>query len=116
MMRNVGMSMGEKYLEGSLMKDLSPMLETIWNYRNLIFIVLIWIVIGLQSYYEYLSVWEHYNYATGNEMHGSQESERIQRDSIVEPGKISIGLSGTIWGLFFTGYFLNSHAKVMKKD
>ncbi len=117
MMRNVGMSMGEKYLEGSLMKDLSPMLEPIWNYRNLIFIVLIWIVIGLQSYYEYQSVWEHYNWAIGvDDMFGSASEERIQRDTIVEPGKISIGLTGTMWGLFFTGYFLNSHAKVMKKD
>ena len=91
--------------------------QKIWRYRNLIFLVLIWIVIGLQSYYEYLSFWEHYNSATGNQdFHGSTERERTQRDSIVEPGKMSIGLSGTMWGLFFTGYFLNSHAKVMKKD
>ena len=90
--------------------------QKIWTYRNLIFLVLIWIVIGLQSYYEYLSFWEHYNYSTGNEFFHSGASERTHRDSIVEPGKISIGLSGTIWGLFFTGYFLNSHAKVMKKD
>ena len=102
--------------QGGLENELPNFKQKIWTYRNLIFLVLIWIVIGLQSYYEYLSVWEHYNYATGNEMYGSQESERIQRDSIVEPGKISIGLSGTMWGLFFTGYFLNSHAKVMKKD
>ena len=113
MMRNVGMSMDEKHLEGSLMKDLSWISEKIWNYRNLIFIGLIWIVIGLQSYYEYLSFWEHYHWV----MDGyNPEMQREHRDLIVEPGKISIGLRGAMWGLFFTGYFLNSHAKVMKTD
>ena len=116
MMRNVGISMGEKHLEGSLMKDLSRISKKIWNYRNLIFLVLIWIVIGLQSYYEYLSFWEHYNYVTDTNPFGDDTAEHSQRDSIVDPGKISIALSGTMWGLFFTGYFLNSHAKVMKKD
>ena len=84
--------------------------QKIWIYRNLIFIVLLWIVIGLQSYFEYWAMWEHYDWAT--EFDDDIES----RDAILKPGKISIGLSGTIWGLFFTGYFLNSHAKVMKRD
>ena len=108
--------MGDNGQDG-IDKELPNLKQKIWVNRNLVFIFLIWIVIAFQSYYEYQSVWEHYNWAIGvDDMIGRASEERIQRDTIVEPGKISIGLTGTMWGLFFTGYFLNSHAKVMKKD
>ena len=112
MMRNVGMSMGEKHLEGSLMKDLSWISKKISNYRNLIFIVLIWIVIGLHSYYDYISALEHYNWAVDYGGNTPNSTERVWRDDIMEPGKLSIAFRGCMWGLFFTGYFLNAHAKL----
>ena len=97
--------------------DLPGFKQKIWIYRNLIFIALIWIVVGLHSYYEYLMMWEHYDWATYGYGNGQDaETEQEYRDAILKPGKISVALSGTLWGLFFTGYFLNSHAKVMKKD
>ena len=116
MMREISMFMGN--IEPEIIEINFPWItKKIWNYRNLIFIGLIWIVIGLHSYFEYLMMWEHYDWATSGVYNGeSAETEREYRDAILKPGKISVALSGTLWGLFFTGYFLNSHVKVMKKD
>jgi len=103
--------------QGDLEIELPSFTQKIWIYRNLIFIALIWIVVGLHSYFEYLMMWEHYDWATSGVYNGENaETEREYRDAILKPGKISVALSGTLWGLFFTGYFLNSHARIMKKD
>jgi len=111
MMRNVGMSMGEKQ-SGVLEIGLPWISKKIWNYRNLILIVLIWIVIGLHSYYDYISALEHYNWAVDYGGNTPNSTERVWRDDIMEPGKLSIAFRGCMWGLFFTGYFLNAHAKL----
>jgi len=99
----------EEMVESS---SFSVILNRFWNYRNLIMIGAIWIVIALHSYYEYISFWEHYSWATdygsGN---NPDKYERVGRDAIVEPGKLSIAFRGVMWGLFFTGYFLNAHSK-----
>ena len=96
--------------------ELPSFMQKIWIYRNLIFIALIWIVLGLQSYFEYWMMWERYDWATSDVSNGQTAESREIRDAILKPGKIAVALSMTLWGLFFTGYFLNSHAKVMKKD
>ena len=87
MMRNVGMSMGEKHLEGSLMKDLSWISKKISNYRNLIFVVLIWIVIGLHSYYDYISALEHYNWAVDYQGNTPNSTERVSGSEGAVTGK-----------------------------
>ena len=89
-------------------------LSRFWNNRNLIIIGAIWIVIFLHSYYDYITSLEHYNWATDGSgvAYNSPNSRGIAvRDDIMEPGKLAIAFRGCMWGLFFTGYFLNAHAK-----
>ena len=89
----------------------SVILDRFWNNRNLIIIGAIWIVIALHSYYDYISSLEHYNWATDYYGNTPNSTERVWRDDIMEPGKLAIAFRGSMWGLFFTGYFLNAHAK-----
>ena len=92
----------------------SVILSRLWNNRNLIIIGAIWIVIFLHSYYDYITSLEHYNWATDGSgvAYNSPNSRGIAvRDDIMEPGKLAIAFRGCMWGLFFTGYFLNAHAK-----
>ena len=92
---------------------ISVILNRFWDYRNLIIIGAIWIVIALHSYYDYISALEHYNWAVDYQ-HASNSpnsDERAVRDDIMEPGKLAIAFRGSMWGLFFTGYFLNAHSK-----
>ena len=92
----------------------SVILNRFWNNRNLIIIGAIWIVIFLHSYYDYITSLEHYNWATDGSgvAYNSPNSRGIAvRDDIMEPGKLAIAFRGCMWGLFFTGYFLNAHAK-----
>ena len=89
-------------------------LNRFWDNRNLIIIGAIWIVIVLHSYYDYISALEHYNWATdgsGVAWNSPNSREIAVRDDIMEPGKLAIAFRGCMWGLFFTGYFLNAHAK-----
>jgi len=89
----------------------SVILNRFWNNRNLIIIGAIWIVIALHSYYDYISSLEHYNWATDYYGNTPNSTERVWRDDIMQPGKLAIAFRGSMWGLFFTGYFLNAHAK-----
>ena len=98
----------EEMVESS---TLSVILNRFWNNRNLIIIGAIWIVIALHSYYDYISSLEHYNWAMDYNGNTPNSTERVWRDDIMEPGKLTIAFRGCMWGLFFTGYFLNAHAK-----
>ena len=91
----------------------SVILNRFWNNRNLIIIGAIWMVIALHSYYDYISSLEHYNWALdyGQTANSPNSYERAVRDDIMEPGKLAIAFRGSMWGLFFTGYFLNAHSK-----
>jgi hypothetical protein len=91
----------------------SVILNRFWNNRNLIIIGAIWIVIALHSYYDYISSLEHYNWAVDYDhaRNSPNSDEMAVRDDIMEPGKLAIAFRGSMWGLFFTGYFLNAHSK-----
>ena len=91
--------------------NFSVILNQFWNNRNLIIIGAIWIVIALHSYFDYISALEHYNWAVDYQGNTPNSTERVWIDDIMEPGKLSIAFRGCMWGLFFTGYFLNAHSK-----
>ena len=97
--------------EISQSSTMSRFVIQLWNYRNLIIIGALWVVIALHSYYDYISALEHYDWAIAHKnADSSYETGAI--DDIMEPGKLSIAFKGSMWGLFFTGYFLNAHAKL----